>query len=100
MNKVRIEQAILNVYAKYPDVVNNDATLLAAVWKYFGWNKFRSLEDNLNRLPRAASITRRRRILFNQGKIEYSEKADMMREEAFIKELEENSDYNWSKYER
>ena len=87
----KIRNTILALYKENPEIVNDDTLLLERVWLALGWDENRSLYDNLSRLPRPESITRRRRELFNEGLIVYSEKADKDRIEAFKNEREAQS---------
>lgn len=80
------QQLVYSVIQAKPWVANNDADLIAAVWRKENWDDGRSLEDNLRRVSRPETITRRRRELFNLGLITYTEEALEEREEAFINE--------------
>lgn len=97
MDKIKIKNAILRAYYKDPTVVDDDASLLAAVWGYLGWDNTKSLYSNLERLPRPESISRCRRKLFADGIITYSEKATNKRYEAFKKEREYHGGLSWLK---
>lgn len=79
----KIDKAILAIYSRYPQAVNDDAVLLDAVWRLLGWDESQSLLYNLKRLPRPESITRARRKLHEHGKIVYSKQALERRTEAF-----------------
>lgn len=67
------QRLVLRVIRMNPGIQNNDAQLIAAVWRYEGWNDDFSLEYNLSRVTRPDTITRRRRELYNMGLIDYSE---------------------------
>lgn len=84
LNKMR--RMVYEVIKANPGVQNDDAQLVAAVWRYCGWNDQVPLEENIDKVARAETITRRRRELHEMGLITYSKEADQMREEAFIKE--------------
>ena len=88
MNKNKIEQVILDLYRNNKDIVNDDTILLEKVWYAFGWDDNKSLYDNLSRVPRPESITRRKRELRETWLIEYSQKALDDRTEAFKSEQE------------
>lgn len=83
MSKNTIDAVILKLYKEDPNVVNSEPILLDRVFHEFGWNENKSLYDNLCRMPRAESVTRRRRVLHEKGEIVYSPEADKMREMAF-----------------
>jgi hypothetical protein len=79
---------VYRVIKQNPGVQNNDADLIAAVWRYEGWRDERGLEQNIMAVTRPETITRRRRELHLMGLIEYSDEADKTREEAFKNERE------------
>ena len=89
VNKGKMQQIVIDAYKTDPNLVNDDALLLAYVWGRFGWVHEASLEANLRRMPRAESITRARRKAHEDGLIKYSKEADDKRMEAFV----ENRDY-------
>jgi len=88
MNITAKQALVLKVIEANPGVQNNDADLIAAVWRYENWNDNRSLEENISRVTRSETITRRRRELFNLGLIEYSNPAQKARMEAMRAEQE------------
>lgn len=87
------QQIVLNVIHRNPDIQNDDARLIAAVWRSQGWDDGVALEDNISRVMRPESACRRRRELHEMGLITYSKEADEMRMEAFVKERDSHSDY-------
>jgi len=91
MAKKQIDKAILAIYNRYPEAVNDDAVLLDAVWRLLGWDESKSLLYNLKRLPRPESITRARRKLHEDGKIVYSKLALERRTDEFIAKRDEYS---------
>jgi hypothetical protein len=84
------QQLVLNAIKNCPEAANNDALLLEQVWKNEGWSQDRSLYENLCSVTRPETISRRRRELHDMGLIEYSDKADTERFEAFKNEVEEH----------
>jgi len=82
------QKLVLSVIQKNPGVQNNDADLIAAVWREEGWSDARGLEQNIMTVTRPETITRRRRELHEMGLIDYSEKADNERMEAMKNEQE------------
>lgn len=80
------QELVLKAIRQNPGVENNDANLIAAVWRLEQWDEGRSLEENISRMTRPETITRRRRELHQMGLIDYSPEADKMREEAYINE--------------
>lgn len=93
MNKAKLQQTILLLYNEDPSIVNDESRLLEQVWLKYGWSDSRSLYDNLSRLPRPESISRRRRELHNLGLIQYSNEALDDRMEAFKNERDEHSNF-------
>ena len=79
-------QKVLSIINRNPEAADNDEVLIADFWRSEGWDDSRSLEDNIARVTRPETITRRRRELHNMGLIEYSEKASARRYAAFQKE--------------
>lgn len=86
MNITAKQQLVLDAINRCPEAANNDALLLEQVWREEGWLDNHSLYDNLCRVTRPETISRRRRELFNMGLIKYSAKADSDRMEAFKNE--------------
>jgi hypothetical protein len=98
MNISKKQQLVLTVIKANQGCQNNDADLIAAVWKREGFENMyinNGLEYALNHVTRSETITRRRRELYNMGLIEYSEKALDSRTEAFKSELDNHSDVRW-----
>lgn len=88
---------VLSVIRSNPSLANNDAELIAAVWRKEGWNDNLSLEANIKRVTRSETITRARRKLHEDGHIKYSVKADAERREAFVNARQQFSKqtFNW-----
>lgn len=93
MNISNKQQLVYDVIQANPGVQNNDADLIAAVWRHEGWSDGRSLEENIAYVTRSETITRRRRELHVMGLIEYSDEALNERTEAFKAEQDNHSDY-------
>jgi len=91
MNLSKLQRLVYKVIQDNPGVQNDDAKLVAAVWRTEGWNDSRSLEDNIKRVTRSESITRRRRELHEAGLITYSGEAMKARTEAYKKEQNAHS---------
>ena len=89
----KLQALVYSVIQAKPGVQNDDARLISAVWRKQGWDDGVSLEDNIVRVTRSESITRRRRELHVMGLIEYSTEADQERREAFINERDGHSTY-------
>jgi len=89
MNK--LQKLVYKVIQENPGVQDDDARLIAAVWRECGWDDGVSLEDNIAYMPRSESITRRRRELHERGLITYSKDADLSRYDAFISERDMHS---------
>jgi hypothetical protein len=79
----RLQRLVYNAIQNYPGIQNDEAALVAAVWRIQGWSDENTLEENLKRVAHAESIARRRRELAEMGLITYSDQAQKMREEAF-----------------
>jgi hypothetical protein len=95
MKLTSLQQTVLRVISTHPGVQNDDASLVAAVWRHKGWRDDLPLEENIRVLPRSESITRRRRELHNMGLIDYSQEAYKEREEAFKNERELHGAVSW-----
>lgn len=93
VSKQIIKQMVVDAYHEDPELVNNDALLQAYVWGRFGWSSQRTLAENLQSMPRAESITRRRREAHEEGLIQYSKQASEKRMEAFENERDSHSTY-------
>lgn len=93
MNLTKKRQLVLNVINANPGCQNDAADLIAAVWRTEGWNDARSLEDNLRKVTRPETITRRCRELHEAGLITYSKEANDIRMEAFTNERDAHSTF-------
>lgn len=93
MNISKKQRLVYEVIKANPGVQNNDADLIAAVWRHEGWNDARGLEQNLMGVSRPETITRRRRELHEMGLITYSKDATEERFEAFKSERDGHSDF-------
>lgn len=94
MKQNKLLDIVVSICKEYPAAANDDAILLEQVWLLQGWDESRSLYDNLSRVSRPESISRRRREAFNKGLIEYSKEALEARTEAFKNERDEHSNYS------
>ena len=94
MNQHKKLQLVLLTIQETPEAANDDALLMSKIWEKEGWNPDLSLYENLKRVSRPETITRRRRQAHQLGLIEYCKKADKDRAEAFKNEQEANSDHN------
>lgn len=93
MNKALIKQNVLRIINECHEAADDDALLFAKYWERFdGWSNNVSLYDNLRRVTRPETITRRRRELHEAGLIQYSDEALKDRTTAFNNELEQHSD--------
>ena len=91
MNISSKQQLVLDAINRCPEAANNEALLLEQVWLEEGWLDNRSLYNNLCRVTRPETISRRRRELYNMGLIKYSADADKGRMEAFKSERDNHS---------
>lgn len=94
MNKQKLLDLVVEVCNTVPEAANNDVILLEQIWLRQGWNENRSLYDNLSKVSRSESITRRRREAYNKGLIQYSQKSLEERTDAFKNERDHNSSYS------
>lgn len=90
MNKAKLQQTILLLYNEDRTIVNDEVRLLEQVWLKYGWDDNKSLYDNMVRMPRAESVSRRRRELHQLGLIEYSDDALKSRTDAYNNEIQEH----------
>jgi hypothetical protein len=89
-----INRNILELYKQDPNVVNFDKLLLTKYWTQFdGWDKNRSLLENMLYVTPAGSITRGRRYLHQNGYIIYSKDVSERREKEYKRNLEEHSTF-------
>lgn len=95
INLSRKQKLVLEVIKENPEAANNDAILLGACWRKEGWNDRLSLEDNLKRVSRPETLSRRRREIAVMGLIKYSEPVLEMRQQAFINERDAHSEIKW-----
>lgn len=93
MNISKKEALVYRVIQNNPGVQNNDADLIAAVWRAENWDDNDTLENNIAKVTRSETITRRRRQLHEKGLIKYSSEAMQEREEAFVSERDNASDF-------
>ena len=93
-NLTPMQRLVLKACRAQPEAIDDDAVLQATVWLMEGWNDQRSLLENLRALPRAESLSRRRRELVGLGILEPSDEANAKRHEAFVNELERHSSVN------
>ena len=91
MNITKKLKLVYDVIKANPGVQNDNAKLVAAVWRYENWNDNDSLEDNIRRVTRGETITRRCRDLHSMGLIKYSTESDNERMEAFKSERDNAS---------
>lgn len=92
----KMQRIVYQVIQANPGVQNNDAQLVAAVWRHLGWSDTAPLEENITKVARAETITRRRRELHEKGLITYSDEANKEREEAFRNERDAHSASPWA----
>ena len=93
-NLTPMQRLVLKACRAQPEAIDDDAVLQATVWLMEGWSDQRSLLENLRALPRAESLSRRRRELVGLGILEPSDEANAKRHEAFVNELERHSSVN------
>lgn len=84
---------VVKICKEYPAAASNEPILLEQVWLAQGWRQDRSLYDNLSRVSRPESITRRRREAHEAGLIQYSDEIMKERTDAFISERDSHSGY-------
>ncbi len=91
MNLTKLQKVVYKAYLEDSRVVDDDALLQATVWARY-WDGRKSLYENLKICPRAESLSRRRRELYNMGLITYSDHKLKERTEAFKNERDMHSD--------
>lgn len=89
MKRGQVDTAIKLIYQMRPDILDDDAKLVAAVWYRLGYDPKIELYENLSKLPQAETITRRRRILHERGVIKYSPEAEERRFKNFVEARDE-----------
>ena len=93
-NLTPMQRLVLRACRANPEAVNDDAVLQATVWQMEGWSDQRSLLENLRMVPRAETLSRRRRELIEVGILTASDEATEKRQEAFNNEREAHSGIN------
>ena len=93
-NLTPMQRLVLKACRTQPEAIDDDAVLQATVWLMEGWSDQRSLLENLRMVPRAATLSRRRRELVEVGILTASDEANAKRHEAFVNELERHSSVN------
>ena len=83
INSKDMRAVVRKAYFKNSKVADDDALLLAEVWKAFGWDKSKSLLQNLRNMPSPETITRTRRKLITEGLIKPSMSATERRYKSF-----------------
>lgn len=87
------QRLVLQAIQSVPEAADDDARLIATVWRMEGWNSNDLLEHNIARVTRPETICRRRRELYDMGLIEYSDKASKRRSTAYRNERDAHSNY-------
>lgn len=72
INSERIRDKVLKVYRKNNRVADDDALLLNEVWKMSGWDRSKTLLQNLRIMPSPETIRRTRQKLVAEGLIKPS----------------------------
>ena len=85
------QKLVLDAINEHPEAANNDALLFSLIWLREGWSSDRPLYENLSRVTRPETISRRRRELYNLGLITYSSDALKTRDEAYRAEQDAHS---------
>ena len=95
--KMKLIDLVVKICNEYPEAANDDCVLLEQVWYAQGWSENRSLLENLRKVSRPESVSRRRREAHIKGLIEYSEEVDAERYEAYQNEKQEisNAAVSW-----
>lgn len=89
MKRGQVDTVIKLIYQMRPDILDDDAKLVAAVWYRLGYDPKIELYENLRKLPYPETIVRRRRILHQRGEIKYSPEAEERRFKKFKQAREE-----------
>ena len=72
INSENIRAKIRKAYFKNPKVADDDALLLNEVWKMSGWDKNKTLLQNLRAMPSPETIRRTRQKLVSEKLIKPS----------------------------
>lgn len=85
INTKDIRTLIVKAYFKNKKVADDDTLLLSEVWKMSGWDRDKSLLENLRSVPNPETIRRTRQKLVAEGLIEPSLTATERRYKNFKK---------------
>lgn len=83
VNSEQMRKTILRAYFRNKAVADDDALLIAKVWKAYGWDNDKTLFKNLKSMPSPETITRTRRKLIAEGLIVPSVEAAERRYNSF-----------------
>lgn len=83
INSNDMRAVVRKAYFKNESVADDDALLIAEVWKAYGWDSSKTLLQNLRRMPHPETITRTRRKLISEGLIKPSMSATERRYKSF-----------------
>jgi len=89
MKLTKNQQLVMDAYKADPNCVNEENTLLEAIWTNQGWDNTKSLYWNLQRVTHPESLSRSRRRLHELGLIKYSDEALARRTVQFEQYLDE-----------
>ena len=74
---------VVSVIKEFPEAANDDPLLYAKYWEREGWDYSKGIYENLQKVTRPETITRRRRQAHDLGLVTYSEEADRERYKAY-----------------
>lgn len=83
INSNDMRSVVRKAYFKNESVADDDALLIAEVWKEYGWDSSKTLLQNLRSMPHPETITRTRRKLISEGLIKPSMSATERRYNSF-----------------
>ena len=73
INSKNMRRKILKLYGEDLKVADDDSLLISRIWASEGWNRDRSLYENLKHVSSPETIRRTRAKLVEEGKIKVSE---------------------------
>lgn len=83
INSVKMRKQIISLCKQSSRYANDDLALMAAIWDREGWDKERSLYDNLRSVTNPETIRRTRQKLQEEGLIPKREKVNNARYKEF-----------------
>lgn len=73
LNSIYLRNKIISLCEADPNVACNDSLLVSLIWKEEGWDKYKTIYENLTHCSNSQTILRVRRKLAEEGLIKVDE---------------------------